>query len=333
MTRWIESGSPASPVWLIGEAPGHQEIAEGRPLCGPSGHELDRMLAEAGWPPSASGAGFFRSNICHERPPSYTHRGKLVHNDIDQFFAGKQAAARESLSPLNGRYPRQPILTGLARLSSLARQHTPRVIIALGGSPLWGLTGQEGITKWRGSTLASGEDFACTKVLATLHPAIIADPSKGQYTYRPLIVQDLRRALREADHREIRKPAWDFCTAPTISDIKDWLTPLIERGEPLVADTEGWGTVDCIGFASSASQALCIPFASGPAATQHYWNSAEDEAQAFALVHNALTRCPITFHNAIWDMQVIGRNWGYLPLLHDDTMVAQHCAFPGLLGG
>ena len=64
-----------------------------------------------------------------------------------------------------------------------------------------------------------------------------------------------------------------------------------------------------------------------------YWQSEDDEVEAFGLCHQALTKCPITFHNATWDMQVIGRRWGFLPNLQDDTMVAQHCAFPGLLGG
>ena len=325
MTHWIESGSPASPVWLVGEAPGRQEIEQGSPLVGASGQELNKMLAEAGWPTT----GFFRSNICHERPPSYQLRGRWIHNDIERFFAGKLQAKREGIPEVNGRYPQLPIQTGLARLSRLALQHHPRLILALGGSALWGLCGRDGITKWRGSVLDAGEEYGGGKVVPTLHPAIIADQSKGQYTYRPIIVQDLRRAKRELE-QPTPPPAWDFCVAPTLSDVKDWLLPWIWDKTPLVADTEGLGVVDCIGFADSSKRAICIPFTKGDGTS--YW-SKEDEIFVFGLVRNALCTCPITFHNAIWDMQVIGKNWGYLPNLQDDTMVAQHCAFPGLLGG
>ena len=192
--KWIESGSPASPIWLVGEAPGQHEVEQGRPLCGPSGLELDKMLQEAGWPRTQ----FFKTNVCHQRPPSYNRNGKWIHNDIDQWFATATAAKREGLPTINGRHPRQPILVGLDRLSTLAKQYHPRLIIALGGSALWALCGADGITKWRGSVLNAGEDYSRAKVLATLHPSIIVDPTKGQYTYRPIVIQDLRRALREA---------------------------------------------------------------------------------------------------------------------------------------
>jgi len=44
----ISSGSPSSPIWLIGEAPGPDEVAKGEPFIGYSGFELTKMLNEAG---------------------------------------------------------------------------------------------------------------------------------------------------------------------------------------------------------------------------------------------------------------------------------------------
>jgi len=327
--RWIESGDPSSPVWLIGEAPGREEVEQGRPFVGASGRELDTMLREAGWPPTTP---LFRTNICHERPPSYQRKGKWVHNDIDQFFAGKQQAGREGLLPLNSRYPRRPILEGLERLSRLIAENRPLLLILCGGSPLWGLCGKEGVTKWRGSVLEAGEDFALIKCLVTLHPSIIVDPTKGQYTYRPIIIQDLRRALREASYPEIRKPQWLFHTSPSLRDVKEYLSAFIASPRPLTADTEGWGVVDCIGIASSSREAMCIPFVKGSTSSENYW-SIEDELTVFDLLVEVLRKCLTTWHNFTWDAQVIGKNWHFLPLLGDDTMVAQHVAFPGLLGG
>lgn len=41
-------GSPRAGTMLVGETPGDQEDLQGRPFVGPSGHLLDRCLAEAG---------------------------------------------------------------------------------------------------------------------------------------------------------------------------------------------------------------------------------------------------------------------------------------------
>lgn len=321
---WIERGDPRSPFWVVGEAPGEAEIAQGRPFVGLSGMELDRMLLEAGWNP----ADLFYTNVAHERPPSYKHprTGQWIHNDIDQFFPGVTQARRDGVLPFGGRFPREPVIRGLERLSKLLTAQSPRLVIALGGTPLWGLTQREGITKWRGSILQADTGG---KVLPTFHPADIL----RQWPHRVVAVQDLRRAKRESAFPEIRTTQWDFTVEPTLSQVRSWLHPFLEHPSPLVCDTEGWGVVDAIGFASSATRALCVPFVREEGdEVRSYW-SASEEVEVFDLLHRVIVTCPITFHNAIWDLQVIGKNWGYLPCLSDDTMVAQHVRFPGLLGG
>ena len=323
MPEWIESGDPRSPIYIVGEAPGDVEIAQRRPFVGPSGYELDRMLTEAGWPSSTR---FFKTNICHVQPPEYRDKnGRLIKNDIDQFFLSRKASLGSS--PVDGRYPSEPIRRGLERLGNHLAQHRPRLIIALGGSALWGLTGAEGITKWRGSVLEGRNGL---KVLPTLHPAAILTHS---FNFRSIAVQDLRRALRESAFPEIKRPQWQHVVSPSLDDIHDWLLPRIHSGTPLACDIEGWGVVDTIGFAASATEALCVPFVRGAGSTlQSYWPEAEEES-VLAIVLEALRRCPLVFHNATFDCQVISRRLGVMPRLDDDTMLMQHVLFPGLLGG
>ncbi len=320
--RWIEDGNPRSPVWLVGEAPGGDEVQSGRPFSGLSGSELNKMLAEAGIDRSSC----FATNVAHERPPSYQKNGKWVHNDIDQFFAGVVAAKKEGLSCVNGRFPRQPVLEGLQHLHEQLRLYRPVLIVALGNTPLWALAGHTGITKWRGSTL----DTEYGKVLCTFHPADVL----RAWTHRPIVVQDLRRAERESHYREIRRPHWEFTIASSPSEINDWFHSYAHSSEaPLVCDTEGWGRVDCIGFAVDSTHALCIPF-THPASPErpHYWGP-DEEFPVTQACRTILSSRPIVFHNALWDCQVIARRWAVLPLLHSDTQVMQHVAFPGLLGG
>jgi len=321
----ITSGDPTWPVWLVAEAPGAEEIAAGRPLVGLSGQELDRMLSEAGFPRPDR---LYRTNVCHESPPSYFKNGKAIHNDIGQFFSSATAARSNGFSLVQGRYCHPAVRDGLQRLHAQIEEFRPRLIIELGGTALWGCSAREGITKWRGSVLHT-VGGGPTKAVCTYHPADVL----RQWTHRQVVVQDLRRALRESAYPEIRIPPWQFVVAPSVSDVEQWLRPLIASRTPLICDTEGWGVVDCIGFASSALDAICIPFVHQTGTSTHYWNDPEDELRVFALCVEALRTCPITFHNALWDCQVIARRWGVMPNLHNDTMVMQHVAFPGLLGG
>ncbi len=323
--RLIESGPRTARVWLVGEAPGEEEVASGVPFSGMSGRELDRMLAEAG----IERRECFATNVAHERPPSYFKNGKLVNNDIDQWFKGPQAGRSLGWPQVANTHCHPAIAAGVEHLRVACLEHRPNLLIALGNTPLWALTGLDGVTKHRGSELWS-ESAQC-KVIPTFHPADVL----RQWTHRPIVVQDFRRARRESATREVIAPAWEFTVEPRVQDIRDWFGTYASAGStPLVCDTEGWGRVDCIGFAANSHAALCVPFARQTTPeSPHYWSDFEDEVAAATLCVEALRTHPTIFHNAIWDCQVIARSLGILPRLRDDTQVAQHVSFPGLLGG
>lgn len=321
--RLIESGPKSAPVWLVGEAPGEDEVSSGVPFSGQSGRELDRMLAEAG----IERRDCFATNVCHDRPPSYWKNGKLINNDINQWFAGPQKGHQLGWPQIDNTYCHPSIAAGVEHLRATCRDRRPTLLIALGNTPLWATCGVEGITKWRGSELWS--DSCEVKVIPTFHPADVL----RAWTHRPIVIQDFRRARREAATREVVTPSWEFVVEPTLSDIRDWLAEYARPGIPLISDTEGWGRVDCVGFASDTHHAICIPFARQTGESPHYWSSIEDELAAATLCVDTLRTHPTTFHNAIWDCQVIARSLGILPRLRDDTQVAQHVSFPGLLGG
>jgi uracil-DNA glycosylase len=54
-----------APVMLIGEAPGEQEVKQGRPFVGPAGHMLDKLLIGAGLLPQL----LYVTNTLLYRPP------------------------------------------------------------------------------------------------------------------------------------------------------------------------------------------------------------------------------------------------------------------------
>lgn len=364
--RLIQSGSPTARVMVVGEAPGADEDRIGKPFMGLSGHEFDSELQAAGW----NRGDLFITNVCHVRPPG---------NDIDFFFAKKGQAKKAPVldgTPadqlltavgmanlgsdqpvsLAGRYPRGPILQGLAQLQRDIDRLQPTLIIALGNTALWALTGLTGILKWRGSILpASGGpvDGYGIKLIPTLHPAAIL----REYVFRAVAIQDLHRAKRESAFPEIRRPAWNFTIPSAVADVRDWFHAHVfsqqsskarppragvpSEAQPLVADVENFyeqdrihdGRLICLGFASSKLDAICVPFTHRTGDDPHYWKSADDEAEVVSLCRRALTERPIVFHNGLHDCQIIVKNWGFLPNFRHDTMVKQHVAFPGMIGG
>ena len=63
----ISRGNPVAPLMLIGEAPGAQEDAEGRPFVGRSGRALDALLQEVGLEPDRD---LYICNALKCRPPN-----------------------------------------------------------------------------------------------------------------------------------------------------------------------------------------------------------------------------------------------------------------------
>ena len=62
----IGEGNPTARVMFVGEAPGKQEAASGRPFVGSAGRVLDRLLAVAG----IGREDVYITNVVKDRPPA-----------------------------------------------------------------------------------------------------------------------------------------------------------------------------------------------------------------------------------------------------------------------
>lgn len=134
-------GPPYASVMIVGEAPGEEEARQGRPFVGPSGYELDRMLGEAG----IARAECYVTNIARERPPN---------NDIAVWIAQSKKEITEQHTQFRDKWVLPPIIEGIKLLIVEMEAIAPNVVIALGGTSLWVLTGKSGIQKWRASMLS-----------------------------------------------------------------------------------------------------------------------------------------------------------------------------------
>jgi DNA polymerase len=59
-----------APVLIVGEAPGEQEVKQGRPFVGPSGRLLDELLDERGLPRWMC---WVTNVVCYRPPGNRTH--------------------------------------------------------------------------------------------------------------------------------------------------------------------------------------------------------------------------------------------------------------------
>lgn len=317
-------GGPKGPtparIMVVGEAFGAEESRQGIPFVGQSGQELDRMLAQANFDPTQ----IRFTNVVNKQPPR---------NDISEWFCSSKAKARDAgVSELNKKYPKEIILLGLELLEEEIRANEPELIIALGNTALWALTGEWGITKWRGSLMQATAFGLTTTVVPTYHPAAIL----RQWSWRHIAIHDLRYAFQQIP-APIPEPEWKFILRPSMTEVMgflDWIIRVANEGKIEIAgDTETrGGQIACIALAISTDTATCIPFLSTAATDGSYW-TLDQEAAVVAKLAQVLTHrnVYVIWQNGAYDLQYIANNWRFIANFSDDTMLMQHAAFPGAL--
>lgn len=309
-------GSPTARIFIVGEAPGANEVAKGRPFVGASGQLLDNALRKVG----ISRSDCFIANVCRERPPG---------NDITAWVPTTKKAQAELLASgdgvmCQGKVVHRFVADGLSHLLKEIELVNPDLLILLGNTPLFFLTGEQGITKWRGSML---RDSRNRTVVPTLHPAAVL----RQWETRIPFEADLRRAVR-CLREGWSLPAWNFTVRPTHTQVTAYLDRLTECADagPLLLSCDietRAGHISCLGLAPTVTDALCIPFLSAER-PDGYWEL-EDEADIVARLQRLLTHpnVEVVGQNFIFDAQYIYRWWRFIPNLKHDTMLAQHVCF------
>jgi len=157
-------GNPAARVLILGEAPGREEDIEGRPFVGSAGQLLDRMFAAIGLSRQApdAGAALYITNVMPWRPPGN----------------------------------RDPEPAEVAMMRPFVERHIaladPDVIVAMGNTSLFALTGQKGILRARGNW---AEAFG-KPLLPMVHPAyLLRNPIAKREAWADLL--SLQARLRQ----------------------------------------------------------------------------------------------------------------------------------------
>ncbi len=264
-------------IAFVGEAPSSEELLKGRPFVGPSGRIFNSVLRSAG----LNREEYLITNVFSE---------KLPDNDVAAWcspLATARAGGYTDLPPIgDAGFLRPEYRWHLTRLKEELEQCQPSVIVPLGGTALWALTGMNNIGALRGTVAASTSLVPGAKLVPTYHPAFLMK----QWKYYTVVVGDLQKAAKEASRgASIYLPTRELILEPTLDDVRDSVGRLL-MADLLSVDIEtGWGQITCIGFAPSPEWAICVPFVDLRNPDRNYWPTAEQEAAAWGYVRDVLT--------------------------------------------
>ena len=337
------------PIFLLGEAQGTNEAKINAGFVGASGIELLRMLQDASLLELTSEdrnqinlyynsgdpthidmvwrmhPNFYRSNVFQLHPDN---------NDLAN-LCGPKSEAIPGYPPLvKGKgYIHDRYRPHLERLADELVTVDPNLVLCLGNSALWALTGNTGIAKLRGTTMVSTMLATGFKLLPTYHPAAVT----RQWELRPTTVADLIKAKRQSAFPEIRRPKREIWIAPTLEDLSTFRDRYITNCEILSVDIETAGTtITEIGFAPDESHAIVIPFVDRRAKGNSYWPHLPSEQAAWRYCFGILTdrTIPKLFQNGLYDIAFLLRAAGIgVRGAAEDTMLLHHALQPESLKG
>lgn len=336
------------PIVLLGEAWGENEAKLRTAFVGPSGAELISQLAEAGVLELTADDREYLSKWWRDRKPEYldciwglhpeVYRTNVFNlhphgNQLEALCGHKTEAIVGYPSLIKGKHIHSRYQPELDRLADELVNLDPNLIIAFGNTPLWALTGKTGISKLRGTTMASTHTVSEFKLLPTYHPAAVL----RQWELRPVAVMDLQKAQREATFPEIRRPKREIWIEPTIEDIARFIAEKVIGCRCLSVDVETSGNqITNIGFAPSPQIAINIPFYDSRAKGRSYWPTKDLEHKAWKLVRGVLVdpTIPKVFQNGLYDIAFLARSYGIgVRGAKDDTMLLHHALQPESLKG
>ena len=322
-------GPSNAEVLIVGEAPGKDEIERGEPFVGPSGSEMTKMIHQAGILRSEC----FITNVTGYRP---------TNNRITDWFYPKTKAPPDSYFLL-GKHVHPNVYTGIVDLETLIDKLRPKVIIAFGNTPLWALTGEYGIMKWRGSNLETRKILGRTyPLLPTYHPAAIL----RRWDWRYIAVHDLRQAKRIRD-QGLPSIKEDFIIRPSFDTTIEYLHKLLTQADnsssskfDIAVDIETrFRQITCVGLAWSEEEAICIPFLEIKANDKNYWSTLDEELEIVWLLRRLLTHKSVRVigQGFSYDQQYFARRMSFIPNYKPDnfhdTMTAHHVMWAGLPKG
>ncbi|MDE2030218.1 MAG: uracil-DNA glycosylase [Alphaproteobacteria bacterium] len=174
-------------IVLVGEAPGAEEARLGKPFVGRSGQLLDKILERA----EINRTACLVANVFRYQPPG---------NKVDHFFISRRAAQTrnipiaEKFGKFGSTFCRTDFAREIEHLAATLAAQRPKIVIALGRTPMWALTGENGLLDKVGNPLPC-RLFPSVKVIPTFHPSFIL---RGNWSLQDQWLAHFQQALEYA---------------------------------------------------------------------------------------------------------------------------------------
>jgi len=300
MLQLVRTVGPANArIMLVGEAPGKEEQLTGEPFVGSSGRVLNQLLGAAGLYRQAC----LLTNVARQQPPG---------NNISIFFEDR-----------NCTIPKPMMREWMHMLAEDIISYKPNVIVALGRTALWALTGHTKISTFRGY-LCECSLVPGFKVLPTFHPRYVIENWKESFT----VVMDLRKAVKESITPEMPRDQRVLIPDATLDEWIKYCNFLAEQECPVAFDIETTGNrchTHRVGFSHNPNFGMSIGILNGT----YPKYSTSDEVAFWDSVSNVLDHCPVILQNGSFDIGAIFHHVGVLPRkLYFDTHIAAHVCWP-----
>lgn len=296
-------GPTNAKIMLVGESPGEEEDNLGKPFVGYAGKTLDALLSQAG----IARYQCLVTNVARERPPA---------NKIHFFFEDKKCTI-----------PKPKLQVWIEKLKEEIELYRPNVIIALGVTALWALTGEKRISEFRGyilpCTLVPGQ-----KVLATYHPQAVNYDWKLYFQ----TVLDLRKGLRHSEFPEIKDSKQTLLPNVDLKTFINYMEECIAHPEwkDLSVDVETLqpgSHIEELGISHDPDFGMSILLLKGraPALPER------DELLLWQTFARLVACKQVVMQNGAYDIGVLWHNNHILvENLRMDTLIAAHVCWPEL---
>jgi DNA polymerase len=225
-------------ILCVGEAPGGEEMGQGRPFVGAAGQLVDRYLERN----LVQREEVKLTNLSNYRPDD---------NKFEHLLDSPQ------------------LIEGLAKLKDEIEAGDPNIIIALGNWPMYFLTGMcgkekqklkpgTGIMTYRGSRLPTLPQWGKTrKVFCTFHPSFIL----RNWFWNPIFNEDIARAVEDSCYPELRYPVYEEHIDPDSDQLYDLVhEALSQEWVSLDIETFPGGRFSCVGFSIGEQKGVCVTY-------------------------------------------------------------------------
>lgn len=273
--KYVPGGGPlGAKIVVLSECPTFEDSTVGR--LHSKAFELKRLLSEAG-----------------------IHPQNVWFTSVSKYYVPPNTGKKKIPFPVRAKNYGIDIKQQLDELQKEITQLEPNVILGLGRTALWALTGQIDIESYRGSILhGMGRKFIPTYNPDHLNFQATDVEFKG-YWNRQIIAFDMRRAIAQSKFPDLRLPSRVLQVAKSSYELSDFRNRYAPSHNKLSVDIEAHGTCipACIGLAYTKNHGLTVPL----------WN----QGGISRIPSNDLVQCWILLADMLASTAIIGQNFNY----------------------